>query len=122
MVRVYLADDDAEVRQAFRVMLEQRFGVSIAGEAAHTYGLAPLVEGTQANIVIIDWDLPYRVDAWLIAELGRLRCKPIVVITSSHADVKEAALLAGADAFVDKSEPPEAFLLVVQDCLTRAGQ
>jgi DNA-binding NarL/FixJ family response regulator len=114
-----LADDDVEIRQALRVMLEQRLGVIIAGEAAHTYGLAPLVEGTQADIVIIDWDLPYRVDAWLVAELRRLSRKPLVVITSSHADVKEAALLAGADAFVDKSEPPEAFLGVVQDCLSR---
>jgi DNA-binding NarL/FixJ family response regulator len=101
-------------------MLEQRFGVSVAGEAAHTYGLAPLIEGTQADLVIIDWDLPYRVDAWLIAELRRLTRNPLVIVTSSHADVKEAALLAGADAFVDKSEPPDAFLTVVRDCLARA--
>lgn len=101
-------------------MLEQRLGVRIAGEAAHTYGLAPLVEATQADIVLIDWDLPNSVDAWLIAELHRLSRRPVVVITSSQADVRDAALAAGAEAFVDKSEPPESFLQVVQNCLERS--
>lgn len=119
MVRVYLADDDVEVRRALRFMLEQGLGVKIAGEAAHTYGLAPLVEGAQADIVLIDWELPHRVDACLIAELHRLSSRPVVIITSSRADMKDAALAAGAEGFVDKSEPPESLVRVVQDYLER---
>ena len=119
MARAYLADDDAEVRRALRVMLEQGLGVRIAGEAAHTHGLASLVEETQADIVLIDWELPQRVDAWLIAELHRLSRRPAVIITSSQADVKEVALAAGAEGFVDKSESPESLVRVVQDCLVR---
>ena len=119
MARAYLADDDAEVRRALRVMLEQGLGMRIVGETAHTHGLASLVEATQADMVLIDWELPQRVDAWLIAELHRLSPRPIVIVTSSQADVKDGALAAGAEAFVDKSEPPESLVSVVRDYLVR---
>jgi DNA-binding NarL/FixJ family response regulator len=117
MLEVYLADDDAEVRRALRLMLEQRLGIRIAGEAAHTHGLAPLVEATRADIVLVDWDLPHRVDAWLIKELHQLSQRPIVIVASSQADARDAALAAGAEAVADKSEAPESLLLVVQQCL-----
>jgi DNA-binding NarL/FixJ family response regulator len=93
--------------------------MSIVGETAHTHGLASLVEATQADIILIDWELPQRVDAWLIAELHRLSRRPAVIITSSQADVKEVALAAGAEGFVDKSEPPEWLVRVVRDYLVR---
>jgi DNA-binding NarL/FixJ family response regulator len=100
-------------------LLEQGLGVKIAGEAAHTHGLASLVEVAQADIVLIDWELPQRVDAWLIAELHRLSRRPAVIITSSRADMKDAALAAGAEGFVDKSEPPESLVRAVRDYLVR---
>lgn len=119
MARAYLADDDVEVRRALRLMLEQRLGLRVAGEAAHTHGLASLVESTQADIVLIDWELPSKVDAWLIADLHRLLWRPVVIITSCQSDAKDAALAAGADAFADKSEPPESLLRVVKVLMER---
>jgi DNA-binding NarL/FixJ family response regulator len=116
---VYLADHDAEVRRVLRLMLEQALGMTVAGEAAHTWGLPALVEAAQADILLIDWDLPGRVDAWLLSDLRRLPRRPVVVITSSQADVKDAALAAGADGFADKSEPPESLLAIVRDYLAR---
>jgi DNA-binding NarL/FixJ family response regulator len=116
---VYLADDDVEVRRALRFALEQSLGLVVTGEAAHAHGLPALVEAAQADVVLIDWDLPGRVDAWLIADVRRLPNQPRVIITSSHADVREAALATGAIGFADKSEPPESLLEVVRGCLAQ---
>jgi DNA-binding NarL/FixJ family response regulator len=111
---VYLADDDAEVRRALRLLVEKKLGLSVAGEAAHTHGLIPLVESAEADLLLLDWELPDRVDARLIAALHQLRRSLRIVIVSSRPDVREAALAAGADAFADKCEAPEHLLAIVK--------
>ena len=109
-MHVYIADDDPEVRRALRLLLEQRLGSQVVGEAAHTYGLISLVESTQADSVIIDWELPGRVDAKLLVGLHQLAQAPRIIVMSCHPDMKKVALAAGADAFAGKGEPPEQLL------------
>ncbi len=109
-MRVYIADDEPEVRRALRLLLEQKMGYTVVGEAAHTHGLISLVEAAGANLVLIDWELPARVDARLLAGLHRLALSPRIVVLSSCADLQETAMVAGADAFASKCDPPERLL------------
>lgn len=112
-MRAYLADDDVEVRRALRVLLEQRFGFQVVGEAAHAYGLTSLVESARADLVMLDWELPGRVDAALLVAMHQLLPRPRIVVLSSFADLKDTALTAGADAFAGKGQPPEHLLAVL---------
>jgi DNA-binding NarL/FixJ family response regulator len=112
-MRAYIADDDPEVRRALRLLLEQRLGHHVVGEAAHTYGLISLIESAQADLVILDWELTGRVDARLLANLRRLAQVPRIIVVSCHPDVREAALAAGADGFAGKGDSPEQFLAVL---------
>jgi DNA-binding NarL/FixJ family response regulator len=114
-MHAYIADDDPEVRRALRLLLEQKLGSQVVGEAAHTYGLISLVESTQADLVIIDWELPGRVDAKLLAGLHQLAQAPRVIVTSCHPDLRNVALAAGADAFAGKGEPPENLVAALVD-------
>jgi DNA-binding NarL/FixJ family response regulator len=112
-MRAYIADDDPEVRRALRLLLEQKLGFQVVGEAAHTHGLVWLVESAQAGLVIIDWELPGRVDARLLGAIHQLAHAPCILVVSTRSDLKETILAAGADAFATKCDPPEQLLAAV---------
>jgi len=112
-VRSYIVDDDVGVRQALRLLLEEKLGVQVVGEAAHAHGLTALVETARADLVLVDWELPGSIDAALLARLHQLDCRPRIIVLSSYSDVKEAALAAGADAFAAKCDSPDLLASVI---------
>lgn len=107
MTCVYLADAKAEERSALRLMLND-LGMTVVGEAADwstTLSQAPL---SRTDMLVVDWDLlPSSPNAAL--EVLRKTCPAaLVIILISHLDARhQAALSAGADAFISKGETPE---------------
>ncbi len=106
-MHAYIADDDPEVRRALRLLLEGKLGYQVVGEAAHSYGLISLVESAGADLVILDWELPGRVDARLLRGMHALAASPRIIVVSCYPDLREAARAAGADGFAAKGDPPE---------------
>ena len=113
-MRVLLADDQSKVRSALRLLLEQQPGLSVVSEAAEAEDLLAQVEATQPDLVLLDWELPgLRADDRLPAL--RTRCPRLKVIAlSGRPEARQAALTAGADAFVSKGEPPERLLTTLR--------
>jgi two-component system response regulator DesR len=115
MKRVYLADAQTEERSALRLMLLD-LGLQLVGEAADWPTALAQAPATRPDIVLVDWDLVAKgsgaVDSAssgeALAEL-RLACPAaIVIVLISHLDARQqAALSAGADAFISKSEMPD---------------
>jgi DNA-binding NarL/FixJ family response regulator len=108
MTRVYVADAQREERSALRLLLLD-LNMQVVGEAADwpsTLARAPL---TNLDMLLVDWDLlPFDLGVQSLADL-RLACpNAIVVVLISHLDARhQAALSAGADAFISKGETPE---------------
>ena len=107
MTRVYLADSRPQERAAFRLLLLD-LNMEVVGEAA-TWAAA-LVESptTRTDMLVIDADL---LPASSAAALGDLRTAcpaALVIVLISHLDARhQAALSAGADAFISKGETPD---------------
>jgi len=57
-MRVFIADDQPNVRSALRLLLEQDPGVSVVGEAAEAEGLLAGVRATRPDLLLSDWELP----------------------------------------------------------------
>jgi len=57
-MRVLLADDQSKVRSALRLLLEQRPGVQILGEAVDATGLLDWMKAACPDLVLLDWELP----------------------------------------------------------------
>jgi DNA-binding NarL/FixJ family response regulator len=108
MTRVFLADAQYDERKALRVVL-QDLKMVIVGEAADwptTLTNAPL---SLLELLVVDWNLlPVDLGVQALSVL-RLACPTaIVVVLISHLDARQqAALSAGADAFISKNETPE---------------
>jgi DNA-binding NarL/FixJ family response regulator len=108
MTHVFLADAQTDERKALRVLL-QDLKMVIVGESADWLTTLAMVPKISLDMLLIDWGmLPTDMGAQSLAEL-RLACpKAILVVLISHLDARhQAALSAGADAFISKGETPE---------------
>jgi DNA-binding NarL/FixJ family response regulator len=108
MTRVYLADAKLEERSALRLLLLD-LNMEVVGEAGDWYTTLANAPATRLDMLLVDWDLlPVDLGVQALAEL-RLACpNTILVVLISHLDARQqAALSAGADAFISKGETPE---------------
>ena len=106
--RVYLADAQLEERSALRLVLLD-LNMEVVGEASDWSTTLAKAPTTGLDMLLVDWDLlPIDLGVQSLAEL-RLACpNAIVVVLISHLDARnQAALSAGADAFISKGETPE---------------
>jgi DNA-binding NarL/FixJ family response regulator len=113
-MRVLLADDQAKVRSALRMLLAEHPDIEILGEAVDTTGLLDWVKAACPDLVLLDWELP-GLPADAILSMLHEWCPGLRVIAlSGRPEAVEAALGAGADAFVSKGDPPEALLVAIE--------
>jgi DNA-binding NarL/FixJ family response regulator len=107
MTRVYIADAKLEERSALRVLLLD-LKMEVVGEAADwvtTLAQAPV---KRVDMLLVDWDLLPNSPTAALNELRKACPAALVIILISHLDARQqAALSAGADAFISKGETPE---------------
>ncbi len=107
MTRVYLADAKHEERNALRLVLLD-LNMEVVGEAGDwetTLAQAPV---NRTDMLLIDWDLLPNSPTEALDTLRKACPAALVIILISHLDARQqAALSAGADAFISKGETPE---------------
>ena len=107
MTRVYIADANSEERSALRLVLLD-LKMEVVGEAADWATALVLTPASRADMLLIDWDLLPPSQTPALDTLRKNCPAAIVIILISHLDARQqAALSAGADAFISKSEFPE---------------
>lgn len=117
-MRILLADDQPQVRFALRVLLERQPGLTVVGEAADTDTLLSQAETARPDLVLLGWELPGPAAGGLLPTLRETRPGLLVIALSGRPEAHQAAISAGADAFVSKSDPPERLLAAITDCWT----
>ena len=107
MTRVYLADAKPEERSALRLLILD-LKMEIVGEAADWLTMLAQVPVRRADILLVDWDLLPSEPSTALGELRKACSAALVIVLISHLDARQqAALSAGADAFISKGETPE---------------
>jgi DNA-binding NarL/FixJ family response regulator len=107
MTRVYLADAKPEERSALRLLLRD-LKMDVVGEGTDwvtTLAQAPI---SRTDMLLVDWDLLPSAPSAALDKLRRACPAALVIVLISHLDARQqAALSAGADAFISKGETPE---------------
>ena len=89
--------------------------MEVAGVVGHDLQLAIQTQTLQPDIVLLDWEPPGPPVSELISVLQMSGASPQVLVLSSQSGrQREAALTAGADAFVSKGEPPKRLLTALR--------
>jgi two-component system response regulator DesR len=118
-MRVILADDQASVRSALRLLLAQEPGLDVVAETADATALLQTAVETTPDLVLLDWELPGLPGAQLLRLLRYERPLLTVVAMSSRPEAQQEALDAHVDAFVSKSESPQRVLSAIRGPLKR---
>ena len=107
MIRLYVADARPEERSALRLLLLD-LKMEVVGEAGDwstTLAQAPV---SRTDMLLVDWDLLPSAPSAALDELRRACPAALVIVLISHLDARQqAALSAGAAAFISKGEMPE---------------
>ncbi len=107
MTRVFLADALIQERSALRLMLLD-LKMDIAGVAADWSTTLAKAPASRSDMLLVDWDLLPDSPRDALNELRKACPAALVIILISHLDARQqAALSAGADAFISKGETPE---------------
>ena len=108
MTRVYIADALREERSALRLMLLD-LNMDVAGEAADWATALAQAPIRFTDMLLIDWSLlPGIAPTAALEELRQACPAAMVIVLISHLDARQqAALSAGADAFISKTETPD---------------
>jgi len=107
MTRVYLSDAKLEERSALRLLLLD-LKMEVVGEAADWFTTLTKAPVSRADMLLVDWDLLPDSPTAALEELRKACPTALVIILISHLDARhQAALSAGADAFISKGEMPE---------------
>lgn len=107
MTRVLLAAPQPDVRAALRLLLLD-LNMEVAGEAADWPATIALAPKTRAELLLVDWDLVTLEAGNTLAQLRAACPAAVVIVLISQLDARrQAALSAGADAFISKGEMPD---------------
>jgi DNA-binding NarL/FixJ family response regulator len=107
MTRVYLADAQPEERSALRLLLLD-LKLEVIGESADWFTTLAQAPISHTDMLLVDWDLLPNSPTVALEQLRKACPAALVIVLISHLDARhQAALSAGADAFISKGETPE---------------
>jgi len=107
MTRVFLADAKSETRSAMRLLLMD-MQMQVVGEATDWDSAMAQIPATNPDMLVVVWELPAAAYAGaVLAELRAAHPNMRVVVLSNHMDARQAALHAGADAFISIGDAPD---------------
>ena len=112
-LRILLADDNRASRSALALLLETRLGARVVGEAPTMEALLEQAAVTHPDVILLDWELPGKPEADRIVVLRSVAPGARVIVVSTRPE--SATQAVEADAFVNKTDPPEQILAVLKE-------
>ncbi|MBF0696486.1 response regulator [Actinomyces bowdenii] len=115
-VRVVIADDQALVRSALRLILEGDADLSVLGEAADGQGALDAARRLRPDVLLLDLHMPGCDGVWACQRIRELAPEVrVLVLTAFDTDrLVSSALRAGAVGFLLKDSSPEQILQAVR--------
>jgi DNA-binding NarL/FixJ family response regulator len=107
-IRVVLAEDHGLMRDAVRLVLDEATDVELVGEVANGHELLPLLANVEADVVLLDVQLPGVDGLGCLEALAEHHPQVKVAMLSAVDDpqVIESAFRRGARAYILKSVNP----------------
>ncbi|MEU2143010.1 response regulator transcription factor, partial [Streptomyces globisporus] len=123
-IRVLLADDQALLRSAFRVLVDSEPDMEVVGEAADGAQAVELARATGADVVLMDIRMPGTdglAATRMISADPELSAVRVVMLTTFEVDEYVVqSLRAGASGFLGKGAEPDELLNAIR--IAAAGE
>jgi DNA-binding NarL/FixJ family response regulator len=115
--RVVIADDTPEIRTLLRMALETEGGFEIVGEASDGAEALSLSDDHMPDAIVLDLAMPVMdgLEAIPMIRKSNPSAKILVLSGFEAARMKDEALEAGADAYMEKGEPAQRIVQILQE-------
>ncbi|MEU5592278.1 response regulator transcription factor [Streptomyces sp. NPDC020298] len=117
-IRVLLADDQALLRSAFRVLVDSEPDMEVVGEASDGAEAVRLASHHRADVVLMDIRMPgtdgLAATRLISADPGLTHVRVVILTTFEVDDYVVQALRAGASGFLGKGSEPEELLNAIR--------
>lgn len=117
MIKVILADDHAVVRKGLQLFVGYEDNLTMVGEAADGEELFDVVKQNDADILLLDLDMPKVSGLTSIRKIKELKPElKIIVLTMHPEDIYgKTALQMGASGYMIKDEEPKKLIQAIND-------
>ncbi|WP_415950777.1 response regulator [Streptomyces sp. KLOTTS4A1] len=117
-IRVLLADDQALLRSAFRVLVDSEPDMEVVGEASDGAEAVALARSERADVVLMDIRMPgtdgLAATRMISEDLGLAHVHVVMLTTFEVDEYVVQSLRAGASGFLGKGSEPEELLNAIR--------
>jgi DNA-binding NarL/FixJ family response regulator len=111
---IFVAEPNEDLRVGLQMYLQNEVDMRVVGMSVQAKGLVVQLEASEADVLVLDWNLPGASMPNLLADIRRLESPPKTIVLAVRPEVEEEALDAGADSFVCKDRPPDELWKVIR--------
>ncbi len=111
--RIFIASDDERLRIALFLFLEERPGTNVTGFTDRLENLLPQLDASQADILLLQWQLTPPGLAEVVTGVQKLSHPPKVIYLCKGIEKQEMAQEAGADYVLVMDSPPDKLLSIL---------
>ena len=117
--RIFLVDDHALMRQQLTALIEAESDLAVCGEAEAAQPALALIRQQAPDLVLLDLSLKRSSGLDLLADLGTLQPRPVVLVLSMHEEslYVERSFRAGALGYITKQDATANILPAIRQVL-----
>lgn len=107
MIRIFIADDHAIIRDGLKRIFSGVAEFQIVGEAGNGDELVSLLKKTDADVLTLDMSMPGKNGLPLIRHIKAMENSPAILVLTMHQEPQFAThtIKAGASGFIPKCAP-----------------
>jgi DNA-binding NarL/FixJ family response regulator len=112
--RIFIACADERLRIALVIFLEGEPGLTVVGFTDRLESLLPQMKAAQAEILLLEWNLPEEALKDLLSQIHHLSGQYKVIFFARGPEESEKITAAGADYVILKNAPPDELLPILK--------
>ena len=119
MIDILVVDDNLQLRETLRTILNKQLGFRVIGEAADGIAASQLAQTLRPKVVLMDVGMARMDGVEATRRIRALLPDTLVIGMSCHTsrDVEVALFAVGANAFIPKEFVPEKVFAVITEAL-----
>jgi len=116
MIKVFITDDHALIREGFKKILNLEKDIKIVGEGSNAFETISFIEKDDCDVLILDINLPDKNGLDALKEIKIIKPELRVLILSMHPEDRFAvrALKAGASGYMSKEAASEELVRAIR--------